>query len=147
MVLWVIWFLVAICGFLIEIFNPSFFFMSLGSGAILAGLISLVSPNILLQLLFFLTSAFLVYLWLRNLSPKVFVCDRDKTSKLTLKHKKGILTKEVSANKSGYIKIGKDEWPAISCVDETIPSGKIARVVGIKGAKLVVTKEVEVEEQ
>ena len=134
-------------GLTLEIFMPSLIYMSLGLGAIISGLSSFLSPNLLFQLIIFIVTTVLIYLWLRKVSPKIFIHNRDKRCILTQEHKKGILTKEVTSGKRGFIKIGSDEWPAITRGDEVIPSGKIARVIGIEGTRLVVTADEKEEAQ
>ncbi len=143
MALWMIWFIVAIILISIEIFSPTFFYLSLGIGALLAGIFAYIIPSFPFQVVIFVVFALLFYLWFKKNSTRLFVSRIEKTKIDSLKHKKGILTKGIIGGRTGYIKIGREEWPAVGKDEESIESGKVVRVLEIAGNKLLVTSDLE----
>ncbi|MBW6516115.1 MAG: NfeD family protein [Candidatus Cloacimonetes bacterium] len=140
-----IWFTFAVLFLMIEIYYPHFVFLSLGLGAILIGLLSIRFPTSFILILIFVVLTFLLYLWLRKISKKVFVYTSGKTNVNNLLNKKGILTKGITKKKSGYVKIGSNEWPAYSKSEEHIDSGKTVKVIGFEKNKLLVSIKLQDE--
>ena len=143
MSLWMIWFIIAIVFIVMEIFTPTFFFLSLGIGAIMAGLLSFVSASIPFQILVFVVIAFLVFLWMKKVSGKWFDTKTDKTNVYALQNKTGIVTKTITSETKGYIKIGGEEWPATTEDEKPIDTGQRVRIISIEGNKLIVTAKIE----
>ena len=140
-----IWFTLALIFIVIEIYHSSFIFLSLGIGAILTGLLSLRFSTTLSIVIFFVIISFLLYLWLKKISRRLFIYSSSKTNVNNLLNKRGILTKEITSTKNGYVKIGRDEWPAHSTIEEQIISGKVVKVVGFENNKLIVSTKFEDE--
>lgn len=138
--LWIIAFAIAIVFFIAEIFKPNFLYISMGIGAVIAGLFLYILPGILFQLIIFVIFSVLVYIWLKKISPKLFIISDDKQKASNLLNKHGIVTKELRLSKIGYVKIGIDEWPAVSKDKEHIAKEKKVRVEEIAGGRLIVTE-------
>jgi membrane protein implicated in regulation of membrane protease activity len=137
----------AIICFVLEIFTPGFFLMSIGIGALAGGLISFFSSSIPLQIMMSIVSAFVTFLWLRKFSSKFFDSATDKTNIYGLVGKKGVVTREISENGRGYVKIGGEEWPAV--IEEEgfvkVETGAYVTVNGVEGNKLIVSLPVKGE--
>ncbi len=70
---WHIWIIIGILFIIIEILDPAFFFVALGFGAILTGLLSLlpfVEASIPLQIIIFAILSFVAFLLTRHLGKK-----------------------------------------------------------------------------
>jgi membrane protein implicated in regulation of membrane protease activity len=140
---WHIWMMIGIGFVIIEIFDPAFFFISLGIGAILTGLFSMLpvlGESIPLQILLFAIFSFIAFLFMRKLGKKVLAHPGEETNVNALKGKTGFITKEIPAEGKGYVKIGGEEWVAIEESSQAVELGAKITVISIDGNKLVVKK-------
>lgn len=141
MELWVLWFVLAIISIILEIVVPRYYFLSFASGCILTGIIAYRSSNIVLQLIILVTIAAISCIWIKRNAGKFFVTSDAHKTVISFKHKDGIVTKEITTSKPGYVRIGRDEWPAIAADGEQIKSGAAVRVVSLSSNRLVVTDQ------
>ena len=135
---WMIWVGIGIICMIIEIFTPGFLFMSFGIGAILTGLASLLINGIGFQILIFAVITFIVFLNLRKFSKKLISQTTEETNIFALRDKEGLVTKEIPDDGRGYVKIGGEEWSAISKDGKRITEGTKIRVSSFEGNKLIV---------
>ena len=136
---WIIWVAIGIICIIIEIFTPGFLFLSFGLGAILTGLIALVIPSIALQILAFAIISLIAFLLSRKFSKKLISNNYEDTNVKALVGKTGKVTQQIPTNEKGYVKIGGEEWSAVSKDNNEIK--KDARIVvnDIEGNKVIVT--------
>ncbi len=139
--IWIIWFILAIVFLFLEIFAANYLFISIGIGALLAGIIAFIYPgSIIAQIIFFAIVSFPVYLWLRKNSKRIF---RVSTSRMNISNKlqgkKGVITQEIAAKGKGYVRIAGQEWLAVSQNSKTITEGQAVKVASVSGNKLVVS--------
>jgi len=88
---WQIWMIIGIGFIIIEIFDPAFFFISLGIGAIITSLLSLIpfmGRNIAFQILVFAVLSFISFLFMRKLGKKLLANTGSNTNVFALKGKK-----------------------------------------------------------
>lgn len=141
---WAIWLIIGIVCVIIEIFDPAFFFLALGVGAIVTSLLSLtplVRDSLIGQLLFFAVLSFVTFLLMRKLGKKVLSDSGEETNVYALKGKTGLVTQKIPSKGRGRVKIGGEEWSAI-CEDESeIEVGSHIVVLGVEGNKLIVKVE------
>jgi len=141
MVAWQIWMIIGIICIIIEIFDPAFFFFSLGSAAIITGLLSFVVRSTPLQIIIFVVLSFLAFLSMRKLGKKILsVTDKD-TNVYALKGKIGNVTKAIPEHGRGYVKVGGEEWSAVEKSDKAIEANVKVTVIDIDGNKLVVEEQ------
>ncbi len=141
---WHIWMIIGIGCVIIEIFDPLFFFISLGIGAILTGLLCLLGGAmnlVVLQIAVFAIISFIAFLFMRKLGKKLLSNTGEDTNVFALKGKPGFVTKEIPAEGKGYVKIGGEEWSAIEANAQALEINTKVVVVGIEGNKLIVQKE------
>lgn len=138
MLAWQIWMLIGIVCVVIEIIYPAFFFLSLGIAAILTGLMSLIFQNTVLQICIFVVLSLITFLSMRKLGKKLLANPGSETNVFALKGKPGIVTKSIPVDAKGYIKIGGEEWSAISEDNSHISEGTRVIVTGMDGNKLIV---------
>ena len=140
---WHVWIVLGIFFVIIEIFDPAFFFIALGIGAIVTGLLSLipfVEGSIPLQIIIFAIFSFIAFLFTRRLAKKVLRKAGSETNVFALKGKTGFITKAVPAEGKGYVKIGGEEWVAVAQDSSEIELNAKVTVINVDGNKLVVTK-------
>lgn len=136
---WVIWIAIGIICIIIEIFTPGFLFLSFGTGAIITGLLAVIIPSIPFQILIFAIITLIVFMLSRKLSKKLISTDYEETNVKALVGKTGKVVQEIPESERGYVKIGGEEWVAVSKNSKKID--KDARVVinNIEGNKVIVT--------
>jgi len=140
---WQIWMMLGIGFIIIEIFDPAFFFFSLGIGAIITSLLSLIpflGNSVPLQILIFAVLSFISFLFMRKLGKKLLSKPGGNTNFYALKGQNGFVTKEIPAEGKGYVKIGGEEWPAIEVENKAVELGAKVVVEGIEGNKVIVRK-------
>lgn len=138
---WQIWMIIGIICVVIEIFDPAFFFISLGAAAIITGLLSL-SPAISVpfQIIIFVILSFIAFLSMRKLGKRLLkVADKD-TNVYALKGQPGVITREIPAGGRGYVKVGGEEWSAVEKNGQPLQLQDKVTVTGIDGNKLIVEK-------
>ncbi len=140
---WHIWMIIGIGFIIIEIFDPAFFFISLGIGAIITALISIVpviGDSVPLQIFIFAVLSFIAFLFMRKLGRKVLANPGSDTNVYALKGKSGFVTKEIPVEGKGYVKIGGEEWVAIEENQQAVELGAKVIITGIDGNKVIVKK-------
>jgi len=137
---WMIWITIGVICIIIEIFTPGFLFMSFGIGAIITGLFTLLIDNLAWQILIFALVTFLFFLLLRKFSKKLISKDYEQTNVQALIGKKGIVIKDIQSSERGYVKIGGEEWSAVSEVENILLKDTKIIVQKIDGNKVVVKK-------
>ena len=145
---WMVWIAIGIICLIIEIFTPGFLFMSFGIGAILTGAVewifTLEPPY---PILIFAVITFLVFISMRKLSKKLISESTEETNIYALKGKNGKVMKEIPTDGKGYVKIGGEEWSAVSVDNTKIAKEEKVVIENVEGNKLIVKKkEVNKEE-
>ncbi len=143
---WMIWIAAGIICMIIEIFTPGFLFMSFGIGAIVTGILSIFVNNINIQVVIFIVITFLLFINLRKFSKKLISNESEETNIFALKGKKGIVTREIPEDGRGYVKIGGEEWSAVTRDGKAIAEGEKISVESSEGNKLIVSK-IEAKEE
>lgn len=141
---WHIWIIIRILFIIIEILDPAFFFVALGFGAILTGLLSLlpfVEASIPLQIIIFAILSFVAFLLTRHLGKKFLANAGGETNVFALKGKEAHVTEIIPADGKGRVKVGSEEWVAIAEDKGEIAIGAKVVVLDIDGNKLVVRKD------
>ncbi len=137
---WHVWIILGIIFVIIEIFDPAFFFIALGIGAIATGLLSLIELSIPLQIIIFAVTSFVAFLFTRKVGKRVLRHASGETNVYALKGKTGHVTKAIPAEGKGYVKIGGEEWVAITPDNLAIEEGAKVTVIDFEGNKLIVGK-------
>jgi len=136
---WIIWVVIGIICVIIEIFTPGFLFLSFGFGAILTGLSALIIPSITFQVLAFAVITLVVFILSRKFSKKLISNNYEETNVKALVGKTGKVTQVIPANEKGYVKIGGEEWVAVSEDNSKITKDTRITVKDIEGNKVIVT--------
>ena len=136
---WVIWIAIGIVCVIIEIFTLGFLFLSFGIGAIITGLSALVIPSVSIQILIFAVVTLIIFILSRKFSKKLISKNYEETNIKALIGKTGKVVEEIPANEKGYVKIGGEEWAAVSKDKTEIPKDTRIEVNDIDGNKVIVT--------
>lgn len=139
----IVWIAVGVICIIIEIFTPGFLFMSIGTGAIVTGLLSKIVPNKPLQILIFAIVTFIIFISTRKWSRKLLSGSEESTNVDALKGKIGTVVKTIPADGRGYVKVGGEEWSAVSKDEKKIEKNKKVIIEKIEGNKLIVLPEQE----
>ncbi len=137
---WQIWMVIGIICVIIEIFDPAFFFLSLGAAAILTGLLSFAVKSTVWQIIIFAVLSFLAFLSMRKLGKKVLAVTDKDTNVYALKGMTGTVTNAIPEHGKGHVKIGGEEWSALEKNNLAIELGTKIKVIDIDGNKLIVEK-------
>lgn len=148
----IIWIAVGIVCIIIEIFTPGFFFFSIGIGAIITGLLSKLITQFPLQILIFAIVTFLIFISTRKWSKKLLKGSDEPTNIEALKGKTATVLQTIPADGRGYVKVGGEEWSAISRDGKKIEKSQKVLIEKIDGNKLIVSlspqaKKDELEEK
>ncbi len=138
---WHVWMIIGIGFVIIEIFDPAFFFISLGIGGIITGLLALipfVANNIPLQILSFAILSFISFLFMRKLGKKVLANPGSETNVNALIGKTAFVVKDIQQDGKGYVKIGGEEWSAVAEDNSFIARDSKVSIIGIDGNKVIV---------
>ena len=139
---WMVWVAIGIICLIIEIFTPGFLFMSFGIGAILTGVVeSIFTLEVPYQILIFAVITFLVFISMRKLSKKLISKSTEETNIYALKGKDGKVVKEIPADGKGYVKVGGEEWSAVSADGINIAEEEKVVIEKVEGNKLIVKKK------
>jgi membrane protein implicated in regulation of membrane protease activity len=138
---WILWVILGVICIILEMLTPTFFFMSLGIGAILTGILSLMIGNTVAQILMFIIISFLSFLILRKISRKVFIVAENKTNIYALIGATGVVVKDIQPYSRGRVKIRGEEWSAESEDKEVIHLNEMVVVRTVSGNKVIVAKK------
>ena len=109
-------------------------------GACAAALVSLLDFSIGIQIAVFVIMSFLSMLIVRPVAARYLRGNVVRTNADRYIGEKGIVTKKITSNDWGEVKIQGTIWHAVSVEDEEIEEGSRVKVVAIEGAKLLVMK-------
>lgn len=138
----VVWLIAAIIFAVIEALTMGLATIWFAGGAIAAMLLALINLNIGIQVVGFLVVSVVLLVFTRKLFVGKLKTGEVKTNVDALIGKRAIVTTEIKPLSTGIIKIGGQEWTAISeNNDEIIASGETVVIIDIQGVKAVVKKE------
>lgn len=141
MELWYIWIIIGLVLLIVEIFTPGFVVATFGIGCLFAAIPAALDLHFLWQLFVFIVASFLAFLFVRPLYMKyLFPEDRQiPTNVDALVGQQALVLEEIDNLKNkGRVKIGGEDWKAVSKDGSVIPSESKVKIVAIDGVKLIV---------
>lgn len=127
---WKIWIIIAIAMLIIEVFTTTFLFISLAAGAMGAALASLLGSSIEIQLLFAAVFTLISFVWARPFVQQFSKRHLTNTDALIGQH--GRVSEKIDPNTgSGRVKLGGDDWKAISIQAVALEAGSLVEVVRV----------------
>jgi len=137
---WIIWFVAALVFALLEIATSGFFIIIFGVGAVVAGLSSIFISNLTIQLIIFIVSTTIAFIFLKPFINKHLLNQkRTLTNVDRVINKKGIVIKAITTD-MGQVKVDGEVWSAVSKSGEEIKENEKVIVEEVSGVKLVVSK-------
>ncbi|MBQ9018863.1 MAG: NfeD family protein [Bacilli bacterium] len=133
------WFIAFVILLLIELFTVGLVSIWFAIGAVAAIITTVFTDSILIQTIVFVVVSLISLLLTKPLIKKFKRFDVTPTNSDRVIGKTGEVTKKISTNKYGEVKIYGNIWTATS--DEVIEVGKKVKVLSIDGVKLIVKKE------
>ena len=140
---WAYWIIAGIILIILEIFVPGFTIATFGAGAVITGILSVFIKGFFIQLLIFSVVSFIIFLWLRPLMLKLFYKKSEdlKTNVDALIGKSArVLEKIDNSGFMGRVKVGGENWKALSNTGDIINTDESVEIVRIDGVKLIVKK-------
>ena len=114
----------------------------LPEGALIAFLIALAGGPLWLQITLFLAVSVVLLLFTRPLALKYMNKGVEKTNVDSMPGKSGIVTQSIDNLKAqGKVTVNGMEWTARSKDGSQIEEGRVVRVYGVEGVKLIVEEE------
>lgn len=144
MSIWLVWLLIAVVMFIIEIFTPGFFSACLGIAAAINAILVLIFPNLstILQIVIFSILSILSFITIRPFALKYLYKKSNNigTNADGLIGKRGRIIKPITPSSYGSLKIYGDELMALSEDGSPIEEGSEVEIIKLDGIKVVVRK-------
>jgi membrane protein implicated in regulation of membrane protease activity len=143
MEMWHYWIIAGLILLIVEIFTPAFVLGSFGIGCFIAGIAAGLDLSVYWQIFIFSAGTLLIFftirpLFLRYLKPKG---EAERTNTDALAGLKAIVIEDIDNDRSvGRVKIGGEDWRAVSADDSRIQKDLPVRVLRVDGSKVIVEK-------
>ena len=138
---WIIWLIVAVASFILEIFIPGFWVAILGIGALAAAPLAALGAGTTWQILVFAVVSIVSGIFFRPLALKYFFKSSEKREANTnaMIGKKAKVLSKITADEPGKAKIGSEVWTAIPENEEAVfNEGETVEITAVDGAKIIV---------
>jgi len=141
MVLWKLWVILAVALFAMEIFVPGFFSACVGVAFLVTAIAAYFDRDIQEQIIVFSLANLVIFFGLRPFFLKYLSPSKNeiKTNVDALIGQTGFVSEAIDANNSqGRVKVGGDDWRALSSQGGVIAAGQKVVVLKVDGTKLIV---------
>ena len=135
---WQIWLIISGVCFIAEIATVGFLIFWFGVAALITCLLSLFISNVIAQTVIFVILSVSLICLTRPFAEKMNKNDNIVTNSSAIIGKEGVVTKDITPNDVGQVKVSGDIRTAISTYTDIIPKGSTIKVLSIDGVKLVV---------
>jgi membrane protein implicated in regulation of membrane protease activity len=141
---WMIWVALILIMIVAEVITIGFFPITLAVGGLIALLVSFITDVIWVQVVIFLISSIVFFMFLKPLVEKLFPTkEGTKTAVDRLTGQVGIVVKEIENQKNtGQVRVSGEIWSARSKDGNNIKEDTKIEVLQVDGVKAIV-KEVE----
>ena len=136
--MWIFWLIAAGIFFVGEVMTIGFLIFWFGIGSLLAMITSLFTDSLIIQSIVFLVSSTTLVLFTKPIVNKYISKSTVPTNVYSIIDKIGFVTKEISMQSSGQVKVDGETWTAVSEDSNILKEGSEIKVVKIDGVKLVV---------
>lgn len=136
-----LWLLLFIVLIIIELLTVNLTTIWFAFGSFVAYILSFFVSDILVQTIIFLVSSIVLLMFTRPIVKKFLVNEEVKTNADMLIGKRCIVTKEITRNETGEVKVNGQYWTAKA--NKKIKAGSEAIILSIEGVKLIVKEKEE----
>ncbi len=138
--MWIVWLIAAGVFFIGEIITVGFLIFWFGVGSLIAMVTSFIFPdNVLLQSIVFLVSSTVLILCTKPIVNKYISKKSVPTNVYSVVGKVGIVTKSISFEEPGQVKVDGEVWTAVSEDSSTIEKDTEVTIHKVDGVKLIVS--------
>lgn len=135
-----IWLGIIVVAIIVEIITTdlvSIWFAAGGTVALIAQLFNLSST---IQIILFVIVTTVTIIIIRPIAKKYLRTNTEKTNYDRVIGQHGLVTKTITADTKGEVKVMSTSWLATSINNDTINAGDYCEIMAIEGAHLVVAK-------
>lgn len=144
--IWWIWMGLSAAFLIGEIFTAGFFLIFLSIGAAAAGILALLDVGYAGQFIVFIVVSGILFVFGRRFADRVTEKQPPGIGADRFVDQDGIVLEKIdNTTNAGSVRVGQDEWRAISATGDILPEGTRIRVTQIDGTRAVV-KTIEKEE-
>lgn len=143
----IVWLIVLIAAIVVEVFSLGLTSIWFAGGALVAILADILNAPIYLQVILFLAASVILLVFTRPVAVKYFNKDRVKTNVESMVGRQAVVIGEIDNLQGiGQVTVSGQEWSAAG-VDNNlrIPVGCVVKVVQVKGVKLIVQVDEQME--
>ncbi len=137
---WMVWLIVAVVLFIVEMVTPgAFFFACLGLGALLTSLVVYLQAPQWISWLTFFSSSMLFVLIARPIAKKFMEGESRPSNIDELVGNEAMVIERIVPHRSGQVKVKGEIWKAES--SEEIPADALVEIQKVEGTHLIVKKK------
>ena len=138
---WITWAILGLLLVALEMVTPSFFIIFFGIGALSASVVAALGYSIIVQLLAFLVTTLLSFVFLRQYALRMRGGQTTQTNYDALVGKTGIVTKAIAMETGlGQVKVRGEDWSALAETSTEIAQGELVEVLAVSGVRLIVRR-------
>jgi len=138
---WITWAILGLLLVALEMVTPSFFIMFFGMGALAASAVAALGYSLIVQLLAFLVTTFICFVFLRKYALRMRGGPMIQTNYDALVGKTGIVIKTIAMETGlGQVKVRGEDWSALAETSTEIAPGEMVEVVAVSGVRLIVRR-------
>ena len=135
-----IWLGITIVAAIIEILTTDLVSIWFAAGGIVSLIACLLGASQTIQIVLFAIVSIFTIIIVRPIAKKYLRTNIEKTNVDRVIGKHGLVTKTITADNKGEVKVMSTSWPATSLDNSVISEGDYCEIVAIEGVHLVVKK-------
>lgn len=135
-----IWLGIIIVSIIIEIITVDLVSIWFGAGAVAALIADLLGASQIIQIALFVIVTAILIIATRPVAKKYLRTNIEKTNFDRVIGKHGLVTRTITADTKGEVKVMSTSWLASSLDNTTINEGDYCEIMAVEGAHLVVKK-------
>jgi membrane protein implicated in regulation of membrane protease activity len=139
--MWWIWMGLAAIFLIGEIFAAGFFLIFLSVGSAAAGILALLDVNRVGQFIVFIVVSGILFVFGRRFADRVTQKQPPGIGADRFVDQRGVVLETIDNSiNTGRVRVGQDEWRAISATGDILQTGTPIRVTQIDGTRAIVEK-------
>lgn len=135
-----IWLGITIVAVIIEILTTDLVSIWFAAGGIVSLIACLLGASQMIQIVLFVIVSIFTIIIVRPIAKKYLRTNIEKTNVDRVIGKHGLVTKTITADNKGEVKVMSTSWPATSFDNTIINEGDYCEIIAIEGVHLVVKK-------
>lgn len=135
-----IWLGITIVAAIIEILTTDLVSIWFAAGGIVSLIACLLGASQMIQIVLFVIVSIFTIIIVRPIAKKYLRTNIEKTNVDRVIGKHGLVTKTITADNKGEVKVMSTSWPATSLDNTIINEGDYCEIIAIEGVHLVVKK-------